>query len=47
MTAPDHHMPGDVQRNSCTNGGLHSALCYLSPNRFEEIHSRKPVKSVA
>ena len=26
---------------------LHSALGYMSPNRFEEKQSRKPVKSAA
>ena len=35
------HLPRYIKRR------LHSALGYLSPNRFEEEQARKPVRSAA
>ena len=39
------HLPRFI--DSYNESRLHSALGYLSPNRFEERQSRKPVKSAA
>ena len=39
------HLPRFI--DSYNERRLHSALDYLSPNRFEERQSRTPVKSAA